>query len=316
MEQLGLVLFLIVTLMLSIDLRPFHRLQKNNQDIAELIKILKSNQISEQDIIHMYKSLLPAYPEIDKPPFFEKNFSSRFPIGRPLLYPLARKNNILRMLFREMYTPTQSPLLIFKEVGYIEIPKNLIDNTRMPIVYMVRHPCAVISSLIKGQNLFLMSTGRLGIINNLLKEYQPKLAEKYEGNIENMTMAAKQALLWYIEVEESFLACQDSPHGLVVIYEELVDNTLAVAEKVLGHFGLDLHQKTIDFIEKSTSSSPKQSLIKEFGMINKYFTIYRDSKQVRDKWKDKMSEEDQNTVREIVQSSKCFQKGVNLGLWN
>ncbi|ACK64575.1 hypothetical protein PCC8801_0479 [Rippkaea orientalis PCC 8801] len=295
---------------------PFHRLQRKNQEIAKVINHLKSGLISEQGVLEIYDLLLPAYPEIEKPPFFPKNFALGIGKGQNLLWPLSRKINIFNHLFKQLYTPRQKPLLIFKEVGYIEVPKILVQQTTIPIVYMMRHPCAVISSVIKGQNQSIMSTGRIPVLGNLLQKYEPNLAEKYHHELDNMTIYEKQALLWFIEVEQSFLSFQGYANGLVIFYEELVNNTLPMAEKVLTHFGLSLDQQVTEFIEESIKPPSSKAWFKEFGIRNNYFTVYRDSKKGLDKWKNDILPEEQKKIFNIVKDSQAFQWGVDLGLWN
>lgn len=50
--------------------------------------------------------------------------------------------------------------------------------------------------------------------------------------------------------------------------------------------------------------------------MNKYFTIFRDPKVARDRWKEEMSSEDRMRVMEIVKDSPEFKFGVEKGFWD
>ncbi|MGL6343136.1 MAG: hypothetical protein ACRC80_28855, partial [Waterburya sp.] len=52
---------------------PFHRLKKSKIAIATALEKIRAEDFSAQDLNLIYQALLPAYPEVEKPPFFAKN---------------------------------------------------------------------------------------------------------------------------------------------------------------------------------------------------------------------------------------------------
>ncbi|NES83470.1 MAG: sulfotransferase [Moorea sp. SIO2B7] len=294
---------------------PFHRRNKMKVEISNAYDLLHSDVFSSKDLASIYTALLPAYPEIEKSPFFSKNYRTNISWGKSYIFPLARKNYLVSHLFRYLYTPKDSPMLVFKEVEMVNEFIQLLTRTEMPIVYLVRHPCGVVSSVMQGQKQSLMPTGRRSVLKSLLTKYNPILADQYGTRLDELTISEQEALLWLLDVGRALGTCQANPNALVVIYEKLVENTLEVTQKVFSHFGLTMAQESISFIEKSTSQSLK-SQIKggELG-VNKYFTVYRDSKVSRDRWKKEMSEEDQKLVMKIVKNTEVFAIGAEQGLW-
>ncbi|NEP08673.1 MAG: sulfotransferase [Symploca sp. SIO2C1] len=300
---------------ISYRFEPFTRLQKTQVEISQALELIQSDAFSVKELPSIYQALLPAYPECEKPPFFPKNYPVRFSWGKSLTWPLARKNALGSCLFRYLYTPKGQPKLVFKEVDKAKLLIPLLARTEMPIAYIVRHPCAVISSVMRGQNNSIMPSGRRSVLKNLLAKYEPMLAEQYGERLETLKLSEQEALLWLVEVGRSVSACQNSPNGLLVIYEELTERTLELTEKIFSHFGLNMAQESVSFIEESTSTSSAPRMKRGEIGINQYFTVFRDSKVSRDRWKQEMSTEDQQRVMKIVKNSPVFALAAEQGLW-
>lgn len=297
---------------------PFHRLQKTQPAIKEMYDLIMSDNISPEDVPRIYQCLLPAYPESEKPPFFTKDFSSRLSFGKSFFWPLARKNAFLSPVFRSLYTPKEKPFLIFKEVDYSDMVVTFLNKTEIPVVYIIRHPCAVTSSIVRGQKdaLMPMPEDRLVVLKRVLPKHAPKLAEIYEHKLEELTTIEQEALYWVVQTGRALRACEQSPNGLVVIYEDLTERPVEIAKQVFQHFNLTMPEEAIAFIEESSNKSLKSAIKRGQVNMNKYFTIFRDRKVARDRWKEEMSPEDQMRVMEIVKDSPEFSFGVEKGFWS
>ena len=296
---------------------PFHRLQKSQPIIRELYQLTRSDNFSAKDVPRIYNCLLPAYPECEKPPFFAKNFATRLSLGKSLLWPLARKNALGANLFRYLYTPKGKPMLVFKEVDYPDMVVKFLTETEIPVVYIIRHPCAVISSIMRGQenSVMPMPEQRLVVLKRVLTKHEPKLTEMYGDKLDKLTIAEQEALYWLVEIGRALRACRQSPKGLIVIYEELTERPLEIAEEVFQHFGLNMPEESIAFIEESTNKSLTSAIKRGEVSMNQYFTVFRDPKVARDRWKEEMSKEDRMRVMQIVRDSQEFALGAERGFW-
>jgi len=292
---------------------PFHRLEQTN--IKKVLEKIQENDFCEEDVENIYNALLPAYPELDKPPFFKKKYKMKFPLGKSLIWPMARKNSLAAKTFLYLYSPQNAPILVFKEVAMVDLLNQLLKKTEIPLVYIVRHPCAVVWSIMKGQKKSLMPTARRTVLESLLTKYAPELAEKYGNRLEELKIAEQEALLWLLDVGRSLRICQEQTNGLVVIYEELVEKPLEISQKVFDHFNLKMTQETVMFIEQSTNPSIGTKNLKGEIGINKYFTVFRDSKISRDLWQEEMPKEEQEQVLKIVQDSEAFAIGSQHKFW-
>lgn len=296
---------------------PFHRLQKTQSAIKEIYESMRSNDFSAKDVPHVYNCLLPAYPECEKPPFFSKHFSTRLPFGKSFLWPLARKTSLGANLFRYLYTPKGKPMLVFKEVDYPDLVVKFLAETKIPIVYIVRHPCAVISSIMRGQenSMMPMPEDRLMTLKRVMTKHEPKLTEMYGDKLDKLTVAEQEALYWLVEAGRALRACQQSPNGSIVIYEELTERPLEIAKEVFQHFNLTMPEESVAFIEESTQKSLTSAIKRGEVNMNQYFTVFRDPKVSRDRWKEEMSEEDRMRVMQIVKDSPEFALGAEKGFW-
>ena len=297
---------------------PFHRLAEIKPEVGQCFKILQSPQLSPEHRSQIYHSLLPAYPEIEKPPFFHKDYQAPLNWGRELTWPFARKMALVGQIFQKLYTPkmadSRTPTLIFKQVEMVYLIAPLLERLGAPVVYLMRHPCAVVWSRIRGQKNSLMPTGRADGLDGILRERFPELVEQYAGKLKTNT--EREALLWRLDVDWALSACSNSSKGLPIFYEELVENTLPVVERVFEHFNLSLTQDTVSFIEDSThTTNDLRQKRGEIG-INPYFSVFRNSQAVCDKWKEEMPAEEQARVMKIVGDSKAFKMAAEQGLWS
>ena len=292
---------------------PFSRLRQTNTYVEETFKLIRSSTFSSSDLSQIYHTLLSAHPEWEKPPFFQKSYS--IPPGRSMIWPLARKNTLFSHLFQQLYTPKATPPLVFKEVqGNLLYP--LLTRTTAPVIYIMRHPCAVVWSNMQGQKNSLMPKHRRQRLSKLLEKKNPTLAEQYNGRLEKLSISEQEALLWRLDVEQALSACQVNKNGLLVIYEGLVAHPLEIASKVFNHLGLEMTRETASFIEESTQSSQASRIKRGEIGINQYFTVFRDSKVACNAWKDEMPPEDRMGAMKIVRDSNPFVFAAEQNLWN
>ncbi|MGF1498175.1 MAG: sulfotransferase [Elainellaceae cyanobacterium] len=288
---------------------PFHRLKQNPQ-----IRAAANPDSTEAtaDIDAIYHALLPAHPLAEKPPFFTKSYTTPMAAGRSLTWPLARKVPLGAWLFRQCYTPKSLPPVVFKEIGLVHLLTKLVPH--IPVIYLMRHPCAVVWSMLRGQEQSLMPSDRRQYLQKILQQRRPDLMDEFQGH-EDRSAAEQEALLWRIDTEAALDQIQSQPNGLLVLYEDLVEQPLVVAARIFRHLGLPLSAESRMFIEESTlqaSASPAQR--GEVG-IDRYFTVFRDPKAACNKWKHQMPVEMRDRVMAVVGPSRSFTVGQQQGLW-
>ena len=298
---------------------PFHRLCTGDLTFKHLWKGLKTHTLSDQDISTLYTALLKAHPLTHKPPFFNHKSYPLFSMGKGKFWPIARLMPAFAPLYRALYSPRSLPPVIFKEVTFVEQTKTILNRTPIPVVYVVRHPCATVLSEIKGQKAGKMPSGRLNNLKGLLEKHDPALQERYAPRLDQLTFVQKIALLWRIEVERCVRAVRASERGLVMTYEQITEDAYHYADKIFNHFGMTLADETVEFLDRLYSIQPnavqKQPSNAKRGWGGQYFTVHRNPKTQKDAWKAKISAEDRQHIESIVAESDAFNFCAALGKW-
>lgn len=294
---------------------PIHRLAVVDSRIRSLRTRLASGDFGTEVLEEMYAAFLPAHPELEKPPFFPKTYRTRLSWGRSVLWPLARSMRSLAGAFRWLYSPRDLPPLVFKEVTYERIMRNLLERTRIRIAYLVRHPAALLHSQLAGQDQALMPTARRAVLDDYIRRESPDLPERLRVDVNALTPLETEALLLRLDLEAGWRAAQASPQALVVVYEELCERPFEVAQQVFEHFGFDFAESSRKFIQMSMGADRwRRLLYGEIG-INPYFSVFRDPREGRDRWKREMSPADQRRVLELFEDSDAFQALHARGFW-
>jgi len=292
---------------------PFHRL-KHLPAVAQAQQRLESAELTEQDLAGVYQVLLPAHPRVERPPFFPKTYAMNW--GKTELRPLALRFEILQHVFQSFYSFKKVfPPLVFKEVTMESMMTNVLEKTSMKVVYMVRHPCAVVASSLKGQKEGVMPVGRHAILDKLLSKYEPDIAEQIIPQLPHLDALDKETLLWRIDVNKGMAAIQKYPHALLVVYEELCDQPIQVSQRVFQHLGLDFSVQTEAFLTQLIQPElSKSKRWREIG-IGQYFSVFKNPALVKNKWKDTLPKESQAKILNWVKDSAAFTQCARIGNW-
>ena len=288
---------------------PFHR--KHSRALKGLRDEITQGVFTDVDLSRLYDALLPASAMTDKAPFFKKSGSST-PF-RPSMWWLARAFKPLRPVYKRFYTPRNSPVVVFKEVSMERIMASLLARTTMPIVYLMRSPFATVASLLEGQERGIMPTGRQAVLAELLADHSPKLLDEFGDRIAAMGMVERNALLWRFDVETALDAIKGSGRGHVVFYENLCRDAASEMRQVCDALGLDVTLELERWINRLYDDGAKAQSVRDTR--NPYFSVFRDPRDQIDKWKKKLSRDEVNQIRGVVEPSPAFCRGVREAQW-
>lgn len=294
---------------------PFHRLSAVNPEVRQWFDKLKQQAVAEGDLARIYALFYPAHPLTNKAPFFDDKSYALRKRGRSQLWPLARMARPARWLYRAAYSPRPGPPLVFKEVTFIKPLRNLLERTSIPVVYLVRHPCATVLSSMTGQ----MRNGmppRVGQLREILLEHAPAFAERFRDIVEGTDILQRTTLLWRFEVETCVTLVRQSSHGIVMTYEQLADDAYTHVKTLFRHFGLTYGEQTQRFIDDLYQLHGGSRLApRRTGWGSKYFSVFRNPREQKNSWMKMMSAEDRRKVDEIVRDSPVIEECAALGKW-
>jgi hypothetical protein len=291
---------------------PLHRLGDDAR-FKLAIERLRSADLSDEFLPELYKLLIRAHPATEKPPFFSKREGFNF--GKSRSWPLFRGVPRLSPLYAAVYSPAGRPPLVFKEIDMEDVMENLLRRTSMRLIYLIRHPCAVVSSLLEGMERGHMKTN-VAFLGSLLEKHDPALAARYVPGLESLSGAAKNALMWRIGAEQGVASCRQHERALLVQYEELCVNTLEATQRCFGHLEIPFDDQTARFVEDSSKDS--DGLRKKHGeqFIKDYFSVFRNPVLSMNKWKQELSQDQIDAIFDVVRDSPAFVHCAALGHWD
>jgi hypothetical protein len=290
---------------------PFHRLAIPL--VRRLEEASDSKCITDDDLELIYRELLSPSPLTEKPPFFPKENVRCF--GRGALWHGAKVCPPLRPFFSWFYRPHGRPPLVFKEVNYERVLARLLEQTSLRAVYLLRNPMGNVASMLRGQATNVMPTGRFSVLKNLLHEADLGLFNRFADRVDDMTITQKNALLWRIDVEQGVRAIQSGDQAMLVVYEELCRDPVAVSEKIFAHFGIDFPEQVKQFIEVSCDPKPGTRLSYAEWASNPYFSIFRDPVQAMNGWRRYLSPEQIDQILEVVSDCDVYRQLKSIGAW-
>ena len=294
---------------------PFHRSLRTNAELRSYIKMFDSPDLSDEMLERTYRLLLEAHPLTSKPPFFKKNY--RGDIGILWMWMVAKGFDPARSLYKRLYTPGETYPLVFKEVSYERRMKNILSNTSIPITYLIRHPAGTVLSETKGQMTGKMPTGRHKILKNQLKKYNPVLYERYESEIDSMSLLEKNALNWRVDLEIGVSAIRETGKGLLLTYEQLCEDAYTQVNRVFDNFGLQMEKETELFIDKLYSiEDSNKKLSRKINWGDDFFKVNRNPKKQKSAWKSSITADERKKIEKLVQDSEAFQYCAALGGWD
>jgi len=295
---------------------PFHRMARLEPEFHQWFERLKKQVVREVDVPRLYALLRKAHPLINKPPFFpEKTYRQR-KFGRTQVWPLARVSGIAQSIYGAAYSPPAGPPLIFKEVTFLKPVRNLLERTSVPLVYIVRHPCATVLSEVSGQSKGRMPSWRQLHLEDVLREHAPELAERFPHVLSGSDIVQRTALLWRCEIESCVPLVRQSTRGMVLTYEQLADDAYTYSKQLFTHFGLQYSEQTekyIDLLYELDTASQKRP--RRTGWGDKYFSVYRNPRVSKDAWKTRISSNDRRKIESIIEDSAAVSFCAALGGW-
>lgn len=160
------------------------------------------------------------------------------------------------------------------------------------IVLIVRHPCGVVSSRLRGVRL-----GKMGGEIDAEEMAATPEAQRYGVTLEAlraMSVEEQIAVFWMVHNERTMTSLNGNANARVVIYEDLCQRSHAVAEDLFRFCGLDFAGQTRAFI---------QQCLDHKGGEESYFQTVRSPVKAAFKWRGELSAGQKQRVMAMVAPS-------------
>ncbi|NJO39064.1 MAG: sulfotransferase [Rhizobiales bacterium] len=170
----------------------------------------------------------------------------------------------------------------------------------MPMVHIVRHPCAMIASLKVG-----IGKGVMAPDVYLRSLFAQKEAASYPYSFEAMEKASYEeqaAFRWMLMNDKAAADMAGHPRYLQIAYEDLCRQVDRVAAQVFDHIGIKIGAQTRAFIDSVSRREDPAAMGAEARRTG-YFKIDRPIASALDKWRTALEPETVARIRDVVSHS-------------
>jgi len=203
----------------------------------------------------------------------------------------------VRINVPDLIVRNRAPLVVVKSVNAMRGPIFAKAMPDLKIIHIVRHPCGVLSSLVRGRMAGKM-TGEV-----YLKElFQVPEANAYGltyDDLANASYAEQQAFRWMVHNDFVNQHLADSPNYLFVSYEKLCNELDSEMRRLCAFLDLDLDPQMQAFLTR-TSTAPSGDA--------SYFSVVRNNLSGLAKWETELSREQAESIIRIVERSPLGRK--------
>jgi hypothetical protein len=269
-----------------------------NDEIRPLLaKVKKTGRLSQNEREVVLDHWSQAYFAVRRPPFFAKQYSA-WPAKVPwAAWLTVRATGRGYGWFQYLFSPRDgAPYdLVAKQGGVAVHGPNLVQAlSPEALIVIVRHPCAVIASVRRGEKLGLMDRHHR---ERWIEDHLP-LAEEFgygRRAVEAMSEAQFQALDWLVEnaIYEKLL--EQHPNGRLVVYADLCRDPLGVTETLFEALGWDVTRQTRQFLHQTTTKQTNR-LTSLVTASHSYFSVYRPAKETVAAWKQDLNRLEQDEI--------------------
>lgn len=189
---------------------------------------------------------------------------------------------------------THAPIVVIKSVNSLNRARLYLEaDPELRIVHIVRHPCGVVASQLRGAEERLMNPQ---VFFDAL--YRLPGVERYglpRAEMEQRSFEEQAAFQWMVTNDQVCNEASNNPRYRMVRYEDLCLNSQDVIDDLFAFCGLEKNAQTdafIDHLEGRQSGSAA------------YFSVMRSPKKAVFKWKDELSSQQVDLIEAVAQRSE------------
>lgn len=173
-------------------------------------------------------------------------------------------------------------------------------NEACKAVHIIRHPCGYIASVLKGEQSgrfqsSVSAADDYGVIRQLLSQKHADIYGLSEEKMMQMTSEQRLAWRWVLTNEKALIELKDNKRYRTLIYEELCESPISVAQALFEFVGLSWNAQTESFLSTSTSKSH-----------DAYYSVYKDPSIAMNKWKTQLAKDQIQAIKGVVEQSELL----------
>jgi len=241
--------------------------------------------------------LARSYPSFLQPPFFRKDFCT-LPGALSLAWTWKKLTGRPATLLATPRSPQRVGSIIVKD-GLCWFSRPLTEALDAKALILLRHPCGVVSSMLRGQQIGAMDKSS----PDALWSAQSKLLTDLGYQKKDLPKLADdefEALNWLAAYHEVPSWSADNRFKILT-YQRTVTETAAVVEEIFPWLGLPIADQTWAFV-KSARKSGGDWLRRLLGKKKLYYAVAPRSERPDLAWQKELPRESQERILKIVAS--------------
>ena len=165
------------------------------------------------------------------------------------------------------------------------------------IVFIVRHPCGQIASVVRGlaTDRFARGAGlgnHHGILGSLLAVPLAAKRGVTPDALSALSAVERAAYRWLLSVEAALVGMDGRTNCMTMRYEDLCGEPERATRALFEFSGLDWNDQTARFLAASTHQDDSQ-----------YYSVFKNPLRAANRWRDEMRPADVRAVTEVVRES-------------
>ena len=271
----------------------------------------EGTQLQQQEVNTFFENVMKVKDPkvVGRLPFFEKDFYNPLQLNfnRASIYTnkaLGRVINAAQKWSPVLFTPKKPHEIFVKSIESMgRVPLLAKASVDPKVVMLVRHPCAVINSEIRGEkkNLFSSKTPiyeNWGLFENLMTSQTAQDNDLSVEKIKAMSVAQRLAWKWRIYYE-AMLRNTQRANCKMVQYEDVCLDPAGQFRSIIEFTGLPWASSIDEYIDYSTGSHS-----------DSYYAVAKDPKVAMNNWKTQLEQEDIDQILAITGhhlTAECWQ---------
>lgn len=154
-------------------------------------------------------------------------------------------------------------------------------------IVVIRHPCGQVRSVMRGMASGFLASSAIGAMAGMEQARRRGLTEDM---LHALPMEQQLAWNWGLLNEKGLEDVDGDPNVMVVRYEDLCEDPVAMARRMFAFTGLAWSEQTERFLDVSST----------YRGSERYFQVLRDSRQAANKWKEQLSAEQIESILEVA----------------
>ncbi len=171
-----------------------------------------------------------------------------------------------------------------------DLERYLQANPDLHVIFLIRHPCANVSSILEGQSKGLMSQAFRPPQKFVARYFHDDASlDRLSGT--ELTMTEILAVRWAVYNQAMQDLARTYANVSLIVYEDLCDDPIGVSKDLFAKVALPWHPDVEDFIKASLSTN---------GSGNGYHSVIRNPSSIKERWKTMLSSDDQDAILNIT----------------